>query len=250
MRKLVCALAVRNNGSRLYGKPIQNLDVNTGYRILDFILETIKNQIEVVDDICLAISEGADNETYIKYAQENNYSYVIGSEQDVLQRLIQAAKEVNATDVLRITSESPFVSYDLVDKAWRKHLYENNDATFYDEVVDGCGFEIITLESLISSHKNGDDTHRSELCTLYIRENKEHFRIGYLEPDKALIRNDLRLTVDNPEDLILCRAIYQDFKQRKEEFKLENIIAFIDDNVFLKELVLKYTIEGYKSMYK
>ena len=34
-RKLVAAIACRNQGSRLYGKPIQNLDVEDGITILD-----------------------------------------------------------------------------------------------------------------------------------------------------------------------------------------------------------------------
>jgi hypothetical protein len=33
-RKLIAALAVRNQGSRLYGKPLQNLDVESGTTVL------------------------------------------------------------------------------------------------------------------------------------------------------------------------------------------------------------------------
>ena len=42
---LVAAIAVRNNGSRLYGKPLQNLDTENGISILDFLR---------LDKICLA----------------------------------------------------------------------------------------------------------------------------------------------------------------------------------------------------
>ena len=41
-RKLVAALACRNNGSRLFGKPLQNLDVNKGIKIIDNLIECIK----------------------------------------------------------------------------------------------------------------------------------------------------------------------------------------------------------------
>ena len=34
-RRLVAALACRNSGSRLFGKPLQNLDVECNYSILD-----------------------------------------------------------------------------------------------------------------------------------------------------------------------------------------------------------------------
>ena len=36
--KLVAAIACRNQGTRLYGKPIQNLDVENGIRIIDNII--------------------------------------------------------------------------------------------------------------------------------------------------------------------------------------------------------------------
>ena len=38
-RKLVAALACRNQGSRLYGKPLQNLDIEKGIRIIDNIVD-------------------------------------------------------------------------------------------------------------------------------------------------------------------------------------------------------------------
>ena len=41
-RKLVAAIACRNTGSRLYGKPLQNLDIFNSYRIIDYIIDSIK----------------------------------------------------------------------------------------------------------------------------------------------------------------------------------------------------------------
>ena len=250
MRKLVCALAVRNNGSRLYGKPLQNIDVRKGYKIIDFIIDTLTDKVSVLNDICLAISEGQDNIVFIEYAQERNIPYIIGSQNDVLGRLIQAGVHCDATDILRVTSESPFVSADIIEKAWLKHVTEDNDATFYDEVVDGCGFELLKLSSLVESHRRGEEKHRSELCTLFIRENKEFFKIGYEYSHEDLKRYDLRLTVDNPEDLIVCRAVYKHFANRSNPFPLINIIEYLDSNQVLKELVMPYTVEGYSTMYK
>ena len=41
MRKLVAAIAVRNTGSRLYGKPIQNLDIADLKSIKCFALKNL-----------------------------------------------------------------------------------------------------------------------------------------------------------------------------------------------------------------
>jgi spore coat polysaccharide biosynthesis protein SpsF (cytidylyltransferase family) len=46
---------------------------------------------------------------------------VIGSETDVLFRLIKAAKAVNADIVLRATTENPFVHWEYVNDLIKKH---------------------------------------------------------------------------------------------------------------------------------
>ena len=107
-------------------------------------------------------------------------NYIVGNEVDVLARLIQCGKVSDATDIFRITSESPFLYYSPVLDLWKKHCAFNYDATFYDQIIDGCGFEIIRLDALEKSHNLGDSKHRSELCSLFIRKNKGKFKINML----------------------------------------------------------------------
>jgi spore coat polysaccharide biosynthesis protein SpsF len=247
-RRLVAALACRNSGSRLYGKPVQNLDIHEGYRIIDYIIDSLKS-IKCIDQIILAISEGIENKIFIKIAKEKNIEYIIGEEIDVLNRLILSGEKGNATDIFRITTESPFLYFNSVESLWIDHCEKEMDATFLDEIVDGCGFEIIKLDSLKLSHKKGNVQHRSELCSLYIRENKDDFKINQVTAPSELFRKDLRLTVDNPEDLVLCRAIYKEFKELAPCIPLEKIIIFLDMNLNLIQLTLPFTEEGYKTMY-
>ena len=109
-RKLVAAIACRNTGSRLYGKPLQNLDIVNGYKIIDYIIDSIK-MLGCVDEIVLGVSEGIENEIFIEIAKQKNIKYIIGDENNVLQRLIHCGEISQATDIFRITSESPFLYY-------------------------------------------------------------------------------------------------------------------------------------------
>ena len=59
-KKLVCVLACRNQGSRLYGKPLQNLDIKKKVRVIDYMIKNIK-KIKIIKDIVLAISKEKDN---------------------------------------------------------------------------------------------------------------------------------------------------------------------------------------------
>ena len=151
-RKLVAAIACRNQGSRLYGKPLQNLDIENGIRIIDNIIEGLKT-LSCIDSIVLGISEGEENEIFKIVAEENNLQYIVGDQNNVLQRLILCCKKVNGTDVFRITSESPFLYFQAVENLWEQHCNQLNDATFFEDIVDGCGFEFIKLKALELSHK-------------------------------------------------------------------------------------------------
>ncbi|MDC0407647.1 acylneuraminate cytidylyltransferase [Candidatus Thioglobus sp.] len=247
-RKLVAALACRNTGSRLYGKPLQNLDVEQKIHILDNIIESL-NMSECIDEVVLGISKGIENEIFIEYANSNDLKYVIGDEEDVLSRLIMCGEISNATDIFRVTSESPFRYFESEIDAWNKHQEAENDATFLEGIVDGCGFEIIKLSALKVSHENGESKHRSEMCTLYIRENPDQFKIKKILPSKELIRPDLRLTVDNPEDLVVCRKIYAKFKHLAPMIPIADIVSYLDQNPELIQLTLPFTEQGYSSMY-
>ncbi len=247
-KKLVAALACRNQGTRLYGKPIQNLDIDEGVRIIDNVISCLQS-VKSIEEVVLGISEGIENEIFINVAKEKNIKYIIGDENNVLSRLIECGKISDATDIFRMTSESPFLFYDPVEKLWKDHVKNNFDATFYDEVIDGCGFEIISLDALIKSHTEGKEKHRSELCTLFIRENMNLFKIYKPKVESKLIRKDLRLTVDNPEDLVVCRAVYNYFKNKAPRISISEVVDFLDENEKLKDLVYPLTIEGYKTMY-
>jgi spore coat polysaccharide biosynthesis protein SpsF len=247
-RRLVAALACRNQGSRLYGKPLQNLEVVANVRIIDNIIDCIKT-LDFIDEIVLGISEGVDNEAFKVVAQEKGLRYIVGDQQDVLSRLIQCGQVTDATDIFRVTSESPFLYFDPVLELWEQHKLEKADATFMDDVIDGCGFEILSLKVLQTSHDRGSKKHRSELCTLYIRENHEQFKIIKATPPQCLIRKDLRLTVDNPEDLSVCRAVYANFRDSAPRVPIAKVVEFLDQNPKLKELIAPFTEAGYSTMY-
>lgn len=248
-RRLVAAIACRNQGSRLYGKPVQNLDVENGVRIIDNIVACLET-IGCIDEIILGISEGAENDVFRTIAEEKGLRFVVGDQINVLSRLVKCGQLGGASDIFRVTSESPFLYFDPVEDLWNRHQDEQADATFLDDIIDGCGFEIISLKALEKSHENGNEKHRSELCTLYIRENHQEFKIIKAEPPLELVRNDLRLTVDNPEDLAVCRIVYGAFKGKAPKISVPEIVRFLDENPNLIDLISPFTESGYATMYR
>ncbi len=237
MRKLVAALACRNTGSRLYGKPMQNLDNDK--TIIGELVNSIKTH-KIVKKICLGIAKGPSNYSFKQYAIQNKLSYIFGDEIDVLGRLIKCGNHTEATDILRITTENPFVYLDNIETAWQIHKKNKNDLTATDGGPLGTHFEIFKLDALKVSHKKGSKKHRSEHCDLYVMENLKDFKVEIIELPKSLLRSEYRLTVDNPEDLILCKNIYKKFKKLSPNIALNKIINYLDKNPKLANVNSQY----------
>ena len=243
--KIVATLACRNNSRRLYGKPLQFLG---DYTIVEYI---IRNLIKtpLIDSVVLAISDAKGNEPYIEIAKKYNLEYVLGQDRDVLKRLIKACEIVGGDTIYRVTSESPFGFLEGLQTAITSHIKINADYTTYAKLPDGVTFELINLEALKNSHKDGDSRHRSELVTLYINENPSLFKINILNVDAKLQRPDYRLTIDFPEDLILCREIIRFFGGDDKEIPYKNLIGFLDNNPKLRSLVENITEDNYTKPY-
>lgn len=238
-RKLVAALACRAGGTRLYGKPLQNLVPDQ--MILDHIIEAVQQAPEIADAV-LGISEGVENQVFVDVAHKHGIPYIFGSEKDVLWRLIQCGRMSKATDVFRITTECPFTAWELLSEVWRQHCENMNDITVTDFLPEGMHFEIYTLDALERSHAEGNDDERSEFCSAYPRRCPEKFRIGLVEPMESWKRLDLRLTVDYPEDLVLCRRIYEAFAEQAPHLATDKIIQWVDQHRAVHALVDPYVV--------
>jgi spore coat polysaccharide biosynthesis protein SpsF len=224
--KIVAVIACRVNSNRLYDKPIQNLGRIT---ILEQLLNEIK-QSKRVHDMVLAISEKPENRAFVEFATENNIKFVLGDDNDVLKRIIDAAKYANADVILRITPENPFMYWEKIDELIDVHLKGKFDLSVTIEAPLGCNFELINLKALEISHKLGKNKHRSEFVSLFINENKNRFKIFKYRVPESVRRPNYRLTVDFPEDLLLVRMIYDKLGKGNKPIPLARIIKFLDDN--------------------
>ena len=52
------------------------------------------------------------------------------------------------------------------------------------------------------------------------------------------------MTVDYPEDLVVCRAVYERFKESAPNIPLLDVVDFLDDNKKLIELTSPFCIGG------
>ncbi len=230
--KVAAVIACRVDSSRLFAKPLQLIDKQP---ILALLINQIKKS-KKINDIVLAISENPGNEFFIDFAKKRKIKYVIGNDTDVLNRLIIGAQYVDADIVFRVTAENPFIYWEGIDKVISDHIQGKYDFSVVEDIPLGSGYEVINRAALEISHAKGQKRHRSELCSLYIFENKNKFKINRFKPAKNLQRPDLRLTVDTPQDLWLVRLVNQNIQNSIKPIKLSKIIQFLDSNPEIAKL--------------
>ena len=222
--KVVAVIACRVGSERLFAKPLQQI---SGFTILHLLINQIKKSKQITD-IVLAISEKSGNNIFVNFAHENNIKFVQGDDLDVLKRLIDGGDYVNSDIIFRVTSDCPFIYWEKIDFMINNHVNNNNDFSILKNTPLGAGYEIINLDALKKSHKLGSKKHRSELVSLFIYENQKKFKIQEIEPKKEFQRPDLRLTVDNPEDLLVARMIHEKIGKNDSPIELKKIIKFLD----------------------
>ena len=225
-KKIVAVLACRVDSSRLFAKPLQLIGK---FRILELLINQIKKS-KSITEIILAISNKPGNEIFVDFAQKNKLKFILGDDVDVLKRLIGAAEYSKSDIIFRVTPENPFIYWEGIDNLIKKHISGKYDLSIIEGLPLGSNYEIINKNALEISHKNGNNKHRSELCTLYINQNQQKFKILKTKPPKKIMRPDIRLTVDTPEDLIISRLIYKKLSNTKKIISLQKIIEFLDKN--------------------
>jgi spore coat polysaccharide biosynthesis protein SpsF len=71
----------------------------------------------------------------------------------------------------------------------------------------------------------------------------------YVHAPAGIKRLVIRLTIDYPKALVLCRHIYNQFKESAPLIPVIDIIQFLDASPHLKQLVEPFIEEGLKTMY-
>jgi len=230
-KKIAAVIACRVNSTRLFGKPMQLVG---DYPILHLLVQQIKKS-RLIDEIVLAISKEPGNEIFVEFAKKNHLKFILGKEEDELERLIIGAKSVKSKIIFRKTSEDPFIYWEIIDDIIKKHITDNLDCTFLDDIPLGAGYEVINCEVLEQVYKLGKKIRESDFWPSKIRNNKK-LKIHRYIPEKKFIRPELRLTVDTPQDLWVVRLIYDALGQKDKPIHLQNIIEFLNKNKAIRKI--------------
>ncbi|MFC2020405.1 cytidylyltransferase domain-containing protein [Chloroflexota bacterium] len=222
MKKTVILVQTRVKSTRLPKKVLHPIEDRL---LVEHVIERLK-RASIPDEILMCTSTHPDDQILVEIARNNNIGWSTGSEEDVLERFIQAAEESQAEVVVRATGENPLVDPYSLDRAIQEHLQSGAEYTSMEDFPIGVKAEIIDVSALKKAHRLADNPEKSEYMTLYFKD--DFFRVHAIEAEEPLRRPSYRLTVDTPEDMELIRKIYKALYKPGEIIPLEDVISFLD----------------------
>lgn len=244
--KVLAIIQARVNSTRLPGKVLMKIDDKT---MLEHVIDRVMGA-KLVDDVVVATTLNKSDIPIVKICADKNVRVFCGSEEDVLDRFYQAAKIIEAENILRITADCPIIDPVNIDEVIKKHLESGADYTGNtvgkETYPDGQDAEIFNFESLKKSWKKAILTSEREHVTQYIKKNDTIFNIAAVMSKVDL--SDHRWTVDDKEDLEFIRAINKNLYGKNKLFGMRDVLELIAKDPGLSKI--NYHIERNEGLKK
>ena len=185
------------------------------------ILQYIINKLTVLNlPIIVATTTSEKDQPLVDYLKEKNIKYAVGSEQDVLSRYIQAAEQYNVDNIIRVTSDNPFININYIEKLLT--LFNKNiNADYWSLSINntptvlthyGIFAELVSLKALKDLHTNSTEPSHKEHVTYGVYTNPSLYNIVLQDITEEMHPYaNIRLTVDTPEDYEIVKDLEQHF---------------------------------------
>jgi len=227
--KIGFLITARLKSERLPLKIIKDLN---GKTVIERLIDRIK-EIKDITDIVLCTSTNSQDKLLVDIAQKNNIYYFNGDEEDVLKRLLDAAKFFELDYFLGITADNPLITIyysNLIVEEIKKNKYDFIKLEGLPLGVATYGMRVKALE-VVCKIKSIVDTE----IWGYLIDRPEIFDIKTIKIADKLNRPELRFTLDYEEDYELIRNIYFNIPFKKV-LNLYNVINYLEKNTDIAKI--------------
>jgi spore coat polysaccharide biosynthesis protein SpsF len=225
-------IQARMGSTRLPGKVL--VDIH-GKSLIEHCIERLSFSKKIDKWVVATTTESIDDSIVMACTKIGVECYR-GSEWDVLDRFYQTSISQTETPdtVVRICCDNPIHHGEIVDYAIEQftlfatdYFSNGNEGPLYSE--DGITTEVFTFASLKQAWTEAKLLSEREHVTPYIKKSGK-FSCAWRKYSSLY---NFKLSVDTPNDLILCKKI---FEELGDQFSINDLIAFLQNNPALLKL--------------
>ena len=196
--------------------------------------------------LVLATTTNPSDDRICALAAKHEVPVFRGSENDVLDRFIQAAKQNNFRKIIRVCADNPFLDFAGIQTLITE--FGKSDADYFSfqlagnkpSILTHFGFwtEAVRLDALEKAQKLTSEKLYHEHVTNYIYANPTLFNVQFIPADQLVYsRTDIRMTLDTPEDFEIQQQLYAAISAENPNFGIPEIVSWLDRHPGILELM-------------
>ena len=226
-------IVARMGSTRVPGKSLLEM---CGRPVLWHVIENTKSSTKL-NRICLATSVLPQDDPLASVADECGISCVRGDPEKVLDRVYQAASQLEADTIVDVGGDCPFMYGRLLDEAIAFFLDSDCDYLCNYEpptFPEGFDINILTMDALATAHRLALAPSQRVHPFSYLTRHRNQFRIeNYtMSPDLS----EHHWSLDFPADVALVRAIFEKLYRPGRPIQLREILELVEKDEEVRKL--------------
>jgi spore coat polysaccharide biosynthesis protein SpsF len=227
--RIVATIEARMTSSRLPGKVLKTAIAKP---MLELMVERLK-RVPSLDGIVIATTINDTDDPIVELANRLGVGCYRGSEDDVLLRVLDAARFNNIDIIVQTTGDCPLIDPSLVEDCILDYLQGGADYVSnrlprsFPIGMDTQVFATSVLAEIDERCKGADDR---EHVSLAIYTEPTPYRLRHLTAPAHLTNPNLALTLDTAEDFLVIAEIFEALYPDNPNFDLADILEYLHAN--------------------
>lgn len=233
--KIIATIEARMTSSRLPGKVLLPA---RGKPMLARMVERLK-MVPSLDGIVVATTVNATDDPIEALANELGIGCWRGSEDDVLKRVLDAARAFEADVIVELTGDCPLIDPAIVEQCVQAYTAAGVD--YLSNILErtypiGMDTQVFATRILDDVARRTDDPTDHEHVSLYIYRHPELYSLKNIAAPEGLHDPELRLTLDTSQDYELIDAVFAALLPKGPGFTLADILALLKAHPDLRKI--------------
>jgi spore coat polysaccharide biosynthesis protein SpsF len=227
MTRIVATIEARMGSTRLPGKVLKEA---VGKPMLFLMVERVRRS-RYIDELVVATTTHDRDDAIAALCQNHQISYFRGSEENVLERVVEAGRHYQADVSVLLTGDCPLIDPYVIDQHICAFLaaYPHIDYVSNCEISSypiGLDLQVLSWKTLAETLEFASIGPFHEHVGWYVRRHPERYRRQDIIAPPGLSNPFLNITLDRPEDYDRIKSIFEALYPQNPEFTTPDILKY------------------------